>query len=234
MQVIYASHASFLLKALLESWRLKYKPRTLAYAWALDLHLRCAYSKEFLLCWTEEYFSMKFYVHYHGFGLPPSLGLRSTITEERASGDSPAQKGRIAGTGTSCSLGTNMNGDSALGSRRVKISWSRQRVTEAAAVEREGEWDIWRQVPTLRLKKTCKIISPKSKSLYLQHPSKISLVLQKVTHLCLSLLRPEFQGRGSSYWKVLMVVQGGQTVVGVLTTAHTRLIIWNSLKLSLL
>lgn len=82
---------------------------------------------------------MKFYVHYNGLRLPPSLGLRSITTEERANDDSPAQKGRIAGTGISCSLGIHMNGDSALGSSPARISWGRQRVTEAAEVEREGE-----------------------------------------------------------------------------------------------
>lgn len=66
-------------------------------------------------------------------------------------------------------------------------------------------------------------MSPKSKFLHLQHPSKINIVLQELTHLCLLLLRPEFQCRGSSHWEAVMVVQGGQRVVGVLTTAHTRL-----------
>lgn len=100
---------AFCSKPFWKAERLKYKPRTMDCACALGLHLKCVYSEEFLLWQTEEFITMNFYVHYSRLSVPPSLGVRSIVREERANAGSPAQKGRIAGTGTSCSLGIDMN-----------------------------------------------------------------------------------------------------------------------------
>lgn len=97
---------AFCSKPFWKAERPKSKPRTMDCACALGLHLKCAYSKEFLLWWTEEFITTSFYVHYNRLSVPPSLGVRSVITQERPNAGSPAQKGRIAGT--SCSLGTDM------------------------------------------------------------------------------------------------------------------------------